>query len=155
MTQSGKVNLIIIIAIAVVAIGLSAFIMFKFVFAGDKTKPDEPVEEPPCEKAYLELAEFQDMAINPNGPQRAIVQLSLLFEYCVDDKKVPIELEKVLPLLKADVNFYLQSQTLEDYGVDNRTMLEDELRVLVNQHLTDVKKGLTAVRVTSFVVQYL
>jgi len=156
MTQSGKINLIIIIGIVVLALAISGFIMFKFVLKrGGGEEAPEPVEEPPCPKAWLELAEFQDMAINPNGPQRAIVQLSLLFEHCQADKKVPLELEKILPLLKADVSFFLQSQSLEDFGIDNRHMLEEELRVLVNNHLEDVDKGLTSVRITSFVVQYL
>lgn len=153
MTQTGKINIIVIIAIMVVAIGVSAFVMFKFVLGGNGES--EPKEEKPCEKAYLEMDAFQQLAVNPTGPQRAIVQLSLLFEHCVDDKLVPTELERVMPLLKADISFYLQSQTLEDFGVENRTMLEEELRILINQHLEKTEKGLTSVRVTDIVVQYM
>ena len=155
MNQTGAMKLLVIIVIAVVAVALAVAVMYFLVLRDKGDTPAEPVEEKPCEKAYMELEEFQDMAINPNGPQRAIIQLSLLFEHCADDKKVPLEMERVLPLLKADINLFLQSQTLEDYSIENRHMLEEELRVLVNNHLEDVEKGLTAVRVTSFVVQYL
>ncbi|MCD4828528.1 MAG: hypothetical protein K8R90_03745 [Candidatus Cloacimonetes bacterium] len=154
MLQSGKINLIVIAIVLVVALGASAFIMFKFVLNKEEGD-EEPVAEPPCEKIYLELAEFQEMAINPAGPQRAIVQMSLLFEYCLDDKKVPIEMEKFLLLLKADINYYLQSQTLDNFRVENRPQMEEELRVLVNNNFVEVEKGLTAVRVTSLVIQYM
>ncbi|GEM_PF-3310634 len=152
-----KKKLLIIVAIVLVALGASAFVMFKFVLNnGDATeKPKEVKQEKPVPKAYLELEPFQDMPINPSGTQRAIVQLSLLFEYPAEDKNLPVAIEAILPLLKADISLYLESQTLEDYGVDNRQMLEEQLRVLVNNHLEDPAKGLTSVRVSRIVTQYM
>jgi hypothetical protein len=121
-----KKKLLIIVAIVLVALGASAFVMFKFVLNnGDATeKPKEVKQEKPVPKAYLELERSKTCPSTPAARKG----------HCAAEPAVRVPGRRQEPAgghrshsspAEGRHLLYLESQTLEDYGVDNRQMLEN------------------------------
>ena len=181
MTQKGNIQNIIIIVLTIIVSVLLTYILMTQVFfkkelghlkemntkIEDKQKKDKEKDEKKSESgdptgnedyeetyAVLNLEAFTDMIVNPvsnDGPNR-LLMISIAFEYKLEDKKLPPEIDLKIPIMKSEVNTILASQSFDVLGnAQFRPKLQKMVKDKINTMLT--KGQITRVFFTQFVLQ--
>lgn len=169
-TQSGKINIIIIVAVVLFQMLISFGIYFFLIKPSlgatvdpakkeqmqkeeEQKKQKEKEKEEAISAENLAVAPIDDIIVNPKDGDGHFLVITLAFEYDKAKAKIPEAIKEKTPIIKDRINTYFASKTVTELqNVASRQIYKKDIKKMVNSIMPEEER-IGGVVFSQFVIQ--